>query len=145
MPRKYGPRYRVPFRRRREGRTDYRARYKMVISGKIRAVVRKSLRNIVIHFVRAKLEGDETLVFTKSTELTKYGWRYNRGNVPAAYLTGYLAGLKALKAGIKEAILDGVIKNDYDEAYEFMLKKGAEMGLKPVREKPPLTPPKGEN
>ncbi|MHA1589293.1 MAG: 50S ribosomal protein L18 [Candidatus Njordarchaeales archaeon] len=106
MPRKYGPRYRVPFRRRREGRTDYRARYKMVISGKIRAVVRKSLRNIVIHFVRAKLEGDETLVFTKSTELTKYGWRYNRGNVPAAYLTGYLAGLKALKAGIKEAILD---------------------------------------
>jgi len=50
-----------------------------------------------------------------------------------------------IKAAIKEAILDGVIRNDYDEAYEFMLKKGAEMGLKPVNEKPPLTPPKGEN
>jgi len=36
-----------------------------------------------------------------------------------------------LKAAIKEAILDGIIKNDKDEAYRFMLEKGAEMGLTP--------------
>ena len=35
-----------------------------------------------------------------------------------------------LKTYIKDAILDGVISNDYDEAYEFMLKKAKEMGLK---------------
>lgn len=35
-----------------------------------------------------------------------------------------------IKKAIKEAILDGDIKNDPDEAYELMLKLGAEMGLK---------------
>jgi poly(A) polymerase len=38
-----------------------------------------------------------------------------------------------IKSAIKEAILDGEIRNDYDEAYEFMLKKGKEMGLEPVK------------
>lgn len=103
---RFGPRYRVAFRRRREGRTDYHARYRLVLSKKIRAVVRKSLKNVVIQFVESKIEGDRTLVFTKSTELIKYGWEYGRGNTPAAYLTGFLAGCKAKKAGIEEAILD---------------------------------------
>ncbi len=106
MRRKFGPRYRVPFKRRREGKTDYRARYKMLLSGKIRAVVRKSLRHIVVQFIKAEMGGDKTLFTTWSTELKKYGWKYGCGNLPAAYLTGYLAGLKALKAGINEAILD---------------------------------------
>ncbi|MET2984200.1 CCA tRNA nucleotidyltransferase [Aureibaculum conchae] len=34
-----------------------------------------------------------------------------------------------LKEAIKEAILEGEIKNEYDEAYQFMLKKAGEMGL----------------
>jgi len=34
-----------------------------------------------------------------------------------------------IKSAIKEAILDGEIKNDYDEAYEFMLKFGKGLGL----------------
>jgi poly(A) polymerase len=36
-----------------------------------------------------------------------------------------------IKNAIKDAILDGVILNNYEEAYEFMLKKGKELGLKP--------------
>ena len=36
-----------------------------------------------------------------------------------------------IKNSIKEAILDGEIKNNRDEAWVFMLKKGAELGLKP--------------
>jgi tRNA nucleotidyltransferase (CCA-adding enzyme) len=35
-----------------------------------------------------------------------------------------------LKEAIKEAILEGEIANDYDEAYAFMLKKGEKLGLK---------------
>jgi putative nucleotidyltransferase with HDIG domain len=35
-----------------------------------------------------------------------------------------------LKEAVKEAILDGEIKNNYDEAYQFMLKKGEKLGLK---------------
>jgi poly(A) polymerase len=38
-----------------------------------------------------------------------------------------------IKTAIKEAILDGIIKNDHDEAYKFMLDEGRKMGLKPVR------------
>ena len=34
-----------------------------------------------------------------------------------------------IKDAIKEAILDGVIHNDFDEAYEFMLQKASELGL----------------
>ncbi|MCK4662927.1 MAG: HD domain-containing protein [Bacteroidales bacterium] len=34
-----------------------------------------------------------------------------------------------IKNAIKEAILDGIICNNYNEAFDFMLKKGVEMGL----------------
>ncbi|MCX2720473.1 CCA tRNA nucleotidyltransferase [Lentiprolixibacter aurantiacus] len=36
-----------------------------------------------------------------------------------------------IKEAIKEAILDGEIPNEHDHAYEFMLRKGQEIGLKP--------------
>lgn len=39
-----------------------------------------------------------------------------------------------LKMAIKDAILDGIIPNDRDAAFAFMLKKADEMGLKPVFE-----------
>lgn len=38
-----------------------------------------------------------------------------------------------IKNAIKEAILDGEIRNDYSEAYAFMIKKGSELGLKAER------------
>lgn len=37
-----------------------------------------------------------------------------------------------IKTSIREAILDGDIKNDYDEAFQFMLDKAKALGLKPV-------------
>jgi len=38
-----------------------------------------------------------------------------------------------IKDAIKDAILDGVIPNNYDDAYEFMLVKAGELNLKPVK------------
>lgn len=38
-----------------------------------------------------------------------------------------------LKSSIKDAIMDGVIPNDYDAAYAYLLKKAKSMGLKPVQ------------
>ncbi len=37
-----------------------------------------------------------------------------------------------IKTHIREAILDGKIANEFEEAYQFMLKTGSEMGLKPA-------------
>ena len=42
-----------------------------------------------------------------------------------------------IKNAIKDAILDGKISNDYNEAYSFMLNKGKELGLTPVNNEEP--------
>jgi large subunit ribosomal protein L18 len=101
-----GSSYRVPLRRRREGKTDYQARKALVLSGKPRLVTRNTVKNVVAQIVVAKPRGDEVLVAAHSRELNKYGWKAPTGNVPAAYLTGLLCGLKAQTEGVKAAILD---------------------------------------
>ncbi|HLC00205.1 MAG TPA: 50S ribosomal protein L18 [Candidatus Bathyarchaeia archaeon] len=100
-------RYRVQVRRRREGKTDYRARKALVVSGLPRLVARSTLKNISAQIVVAKPGGDEVMVAAHSGELRKtYGWKAPTGNVPSAYLTGLLCGLKAKKEGVTEAVLD---------------------------------------
>jgi large subunit ribosomal protein L18 len=100
-------RYRVPPRRRREGKTDYQARKALVLSGKPRLVTRSTLKNVTAQIIVAKPLGDEVLAAAHSRELKKkYGWKAPTGNVPAAYLTGLLCGLKAKAKGVSEAILD---------------------------------------
>jgi len=102
-----GPRYRVAFRRRREGKTDYQHRRNLVLSGLPRMVVRGSLRNISVQMIKAQVGGDKVVVSAHSNELAKnYGWQGGKGNVSAAYLTGLLCGYKAIAKGVKEAVLD---------------------------------------
>lgn len=38
-----------------------------------------------------------------------------------------------IKTAIREAILDGIIPNDFDKAYQFMLREGEKLGLKPIK------------
>lgn len=99
-------RYKVRFRRRREGKTDYRKRLALLKSGLPRMVVRRTNRYMIVQFVRFKHEGDEVIAYASSKELQRYGWPYAGKNTPAAYLTGFLAALRAKKAGVSEAILD---------------------------------------
>lgn len=77
-----GPRYFVQFRRRREGKTDYYKRLKLIVSDKPRMVVRKSNKHITCQLVEAKLEGDNTLVAAHSSELAKYGSPSPRAQAP---------------------------------------------------------------
>jgi large subunit ribosomal protein L18 len=99
-------RYRVKLRRRREGKTDYQARKALVVSGKPRLVVRNSLKNASAQIIVAKPEGDKVLASAHSHELKEFEWKASTGNIPSAYLTGLLCGLRAKKAGVEEAVLD---------------------------------------
>ncbi|MCK4937007.1 MAG: 50S ribosomal protein L18 [Methanosarcinales archaeon] len=101
-----GPRYKVAFRRRREGRTDYHQRLKLLVSKQARVVARRSLKHMRLQLVVPKPEGDQTLVHADSTELGSYGYTGPTGNTPSAYLTGLLFGYKAQKAGCENAVLD---------------------------------------
>jgi large subunit ribosomal protein L18 len=100
-------RFRVQLRRRREQKTDYQARKGFVVSGRPRLVARSSLKHTIAQIVIAKQHGDVVSASAHSRELQKtYGWKGATGNIPAAYLTGLLCGLKAKKSGVKGAILD---------------------------------------
>lgn len=97
---------RMPPRRRRLGLTDYRQRYKLVKSGLPRLVIRKTNRYIIVQVVKLKEGGDETLLTVTSKRLAEYGWRAGFKNLPAAYLTGLLAGMLAKNKGVEKAIVD---------------------------------------
>lgn len=119
-----GPRYRVPFRRRREGRTDYRQRQRL-LRGKVpRAVVRISHRNANVQFITYDEIGDKVVAAATSKELTKLGWNGATGNLPAAYLTGYLAGKRAVQNGIENAVLDIGLKGPAKGSAVFAALKG---------------------
>ncbi|RLJ03393.1 MAG: 50S ribosomal protein L18 [Candidatus Aenigmatarchaeota archaeon] len=96
-------RYRVPHRRRREKKTNYRKRLALLKSGKVRLVVRRSLNYTYGQFVEYHRDGDRTIAAVTSKELLKFGWKGHCGNLPAAYLAGLLLGKKS---NVKEAILD---------------------------------------
>jgi len=101
-----GPRYKVPFRRRREGKTNYHVRYKLILSKKPRVVVRKSNASTTLQLVVAEQMGDKTLLTVNSKELKNFGYTFSTGNLPAAYLTGLLFGKKMLALGETEGIAD---------------------------------------
>ncbi len=101
-----GPHFRVAVRRRREGKTDYRRRQRLLRGEMPRAVVRKTLNQTLVQIVEAEANGDHVVASARSLDLKEHGWTVGTGNVPAAYLTGFLAGRRAVAKGIKDAVLD---------------------------------------
>lgn len=98
--------YNLAYRRRRSGRTDYGKRRQLVLSGLPRLIVRPANKHITVQVIEAKAEGDVVLAAAHSSELKKFAWKGPGGNVPAAYLTGRLAGHRAKGKGIGKAVLD---------------------------------------
>ena len=96
----------VPHRRKREGRTNYKKRLKLLQSGKPRLVVRKSLKGVYATLVEYREKGDKILAAASAADLKKLGWTFNAGNLPSAYLVGLILGTKAKKGNVNEAILD---------------------------------------
>jgi large subunit ribosomal protein L18 len=120
-----GSKYKVAFRRRREGKTDYNARIKLVDLDKSRLVVRISNANVIAQIINIGKNGDETIVSAHSKELQKMGWLGGTSNSSAAYLTAYLCGKKALAAGVEEAVFDIGLKPSIKGSKVFAALKGA--------------------
>ena len=121
----HGSRYKVAFRRRREGKTDYGARLKLIGLDKHRLVVRVTGNHTIAQIIDVELSGDQTLVSAHSQELKNMGWLGSGKNTSAAYLTGYLCGKKALKEGIEGAVLDMGLKSSTKGSRVYAVLKGA--------------------
>lgn len=120
-----GPRHKVPMRRRREGRTDYHQRLRLLKSDQPRLVARVSNQHVRAQLVTPGPNGDRTLTSAQSNELAEYGWEAPTSNLPAAYLTGYLAGVRAVEADIDRAVLDIGLHTATPGAKVFAVQEGA--------------------
>jgi large subunit ribosomal protein L18 len=121
-----GASYRVPYRRRRENKTDYASRRILATSEYPRLVVRVSNTSIIAQIIKSEIEGDYILTQTSSHELKKnYGWIASGKNIPAAYLIGYIIGKKAFDEGIEIVNLDMGLKRATTGNKVFALVQGA--------------------
>ncbi|GET00790.1 60S ribosomal protein L5 [Rhizophagus clarus] len=106
----YFKRFQVKYRRRREGKTDYYARKRLVVqaknkynSPKYRLVVRFTNTDVIVQIIYAKLDGDFVLTAAYSHELKKYGIKVGLTNWAATYATGLLAARRVLtKLGLAD-------------------------------------------
>ena len=96
----------VVYRRKREGKTNYKKRLALLKSMEKRLVIRKSVDNISAQIIEYYEEGDKVLMSAHSKELLGLGWKFGRSSVPAAYLTGLLIGKKAMDAKLTRVVPD---------------------------------------
>jgi large subunit ribosomal protein L5e len=97
-------RYQVAFRRRREGKTDYYARKRLIAqdknkynSPKYRLVVRFTNSDVIAQIVYSKIRGDVVMTAAYSHELPRYGVKVGLTNYASAYATGLLLARRHLK------------------------------------------------
>ncbi|KAF2122776.1 hypothetical protein BDV96DRAFT_561358 [Lophiotrema nucula] len=100
----YYSRYQVKYKRRRQGKTDYYARKRLITQAKnkynapkYRLVVRFTNRDIIAQIVSSEVGGDKVLSAAYSHELKRYGISHGLTNWAAAYATGLLLARRTLK------------------------------------------------
>ncbi|XP_016472963.2 large ribosomal subunit protein uL18-like [Nicotiana tabacum] len=132
--RAYFKRFQVKFKRRREGKTDYRARNRLINQDKnkyntpkYRFVVRFTNKDIIAQIVSASIAGDMILASAYARELPHYGLKVGLTNYAAAYCTGLLLARRVLK------------KLEMDEEYEGNLDvNGEDYSVEPAESRRPF-------
>lgn len=122
---KFKPTRKMKFRRRRESKTDYSARLKLLTSELPRMVIRKSIKYIRVQIIDYEVEGDKTVAAVSSGDLVGMGWKFSCANTPAAYLTGLLLGKVAKEKKIKKAVLDMGLYPSVKGSKMYAVVKGA--------------------
>ena len=122
-------RYQTKYRRRREGKTDYYARKRLITqaknkynSPKYRMVVRFTNRDVITQIVYSEISGDKVLASAYSHELKRYGLTQGLTNWAAAYATGLLLARRVLKKLGLDEQFTGVEEADG----EYQLTEAAE-------------------
>ena len=125
----YFSRFQVKFRRRREGKTDYRQRKRLCAQDKnkyqapkYRLVVRFTNTKVICQIAYATVDGDRVMCQAESTELARYGLKVGLKNYAAAYCTGLLVARRLLqKIGLDDVYegnteVDGnVVTTEYEK------------------------------
>jgi len=128
----YFKRYQVKYRRRRENKTDYRARRTMCLQDKTkygapkyRLVVRITNKDVITQVVHAKVSGDDVLMSAYAHELKGYGINQGLTNYASCYATGLLVARRTLtKLGIADKV--EAVKAATGEFQEVKVKGGDE-------------------
>lgn len=122
----YFKRFQVKFRRRREGKTDYKARKHLIKQDKnkyntpkYRFVVRFTNSDIICQVVSAKIVGDNVLAAAYAHELPHFGVKAGLTNYSAAYCVGLLAARRLLK----KLGMDGKFKGKKEADGKFYLMR----------------------
>lgn len=126
----YFSRYQVKYKRRRQGKTDYFARKKLITQAKnkysapkYRLVVRFTNRDIITQIVSAEIGGDKVFCAAYAHELKAYGITHGLTNWAAAYATGLLLARRTLKKLNLDEDFTGVEEADG----EFSLTEAVEV------------------
>jgi len=114
-------------RRRRQAKTDYKARLALIKSEKPRIIIRKTNRYILAQLVQTEIAQDKVITQITSKDLLAKGWPKEKAgslkSIPAAYLTGLLLGNK-IKGDVKEAILDMGLQRNMHKSRIYACLKG---------------------
>ena len=123
--------YKLGFRRKREGKTNYKKRLDSVKGRLPRLSVRISNRYVLAQIIEFNTRGDRTIAAASSRELEKFGWTAAKKNIPSAYLTGMLAATRAKAKKKENAVLDIGFRTPVHGSRCFAVLKGAlDAGLK---------------
>ena len=84
--------------------------------------------NTQVQILKPEITGDKVIASAHSRFLLKDGWKGSRKNIPAAYLTGYFAGKKALSKGVDNAIVYSGTRK-YTQSMAAVVKGVVDAGL----------------
>lgn len=115
-------------RRLRNEKTNYKKRGTMLMGKRDFITVNITNQNTQVQILKPGIAGDMVIASAHSRYLLEKGWKGSRKNIPAAYLTGYVAGKKALLLGAKDAILYTGTKR-YTQRMAAALKGVIDAGL----------------
>jgi len=114
----------VPFRRKREGKTNYDRRIKLLKSNQIRLLVSYGSKDIRAQAIKFNLKGDEVLADANAKSLKGFGWDFSCSNLPASYLFGYYFGKLLIEKGISTVIFDTGIVTPKSGGKYYSFAKG---------------------